>query len=139
MTSTHYTRRRSTTAAIMVVLALVFAPALTPAALAYDADASGPDDTAMRFILPDWDVLDGGIDPFDGSLIPRRAMEHPRDGMSDYFWWGAAGACLYFGCSPALSWMVWGGTGVSLLGFNPQPMENPGCTATHPGNCMHMP
>ena len=118
-------------------MALVFAPVLTPAALAYDAKASGPDASA-RLILPDWDPLDGGIDPFDGSLMPRRAMEHPRDGMSDYLWWGAAGACLYFGCSPTLSWMVWGGARVSLFGFNPQPMENSGCTAEYPGNCMHI-
>ncbi len=25
--------------------------------------------------------------------------------------------------------MVWGGARVSLFGFNPQPMENSGCTA----------
>lgn len=93
---------------------LVFAPALSPAALAYNAKSSGPDASA-RLILPDWDRLDGGIDPFDGNLIPRRAMENPRDGMSDILWWGAAGACIYFGCSPALTWMVWGGAGVSSV------------------------
>ena len=101
MTSTHYTRRRSTTAAIVVVLALVFAPALTPAALAYDAKASGPDASA-RLILPDWDRLDRGTDPFDGKLIPRRAMEHPREG--DWGWWLAAGVGLF---NPMLGAGIW--------------------------------
>ena len=77
MTSTHYTRRCSTSAAMVVTLAVMVAPALTPAALAYDAKASAPADSA-RLLLPDWDALAGCIDPFDGNLIPRRAMEHPR-------------------------------------------------------------
>ena len=36
MTSTHYTRRCSTSAAMVVALAVMVAPALTPAALAYE-------------------------------------------------------------------------------------------------------
>lgn len=119
------TRRRSTLAAVLIALAVAVAPTLTPAALAYDAKASGPDASA-RLVLPDWDRLDGGIDPFDrSSLIPRRAMEHPRDGLSDWLWWGAAGACLYFGCSPAASTILWVGAGISML---PRSEDDDRCT-----------
>ncbi len=45
---------------------LVFAPALSPAALAYNAKSGGPDASA-RLILPDWDRLDGGIDRSTGT------------------------------------------------------------------------
>lgn len=92
MTSTHDTRHCGALAAVVVALAMMFAPALTPAALAYDAKASGAADSA-RLILPDWDALDGGIDPFDRSLIPRRAMEHPHE------WYDVAVAGLLWGCS----------------------------------------
>ena len=111
MTSTHYTRRRSATAAIVVVLAVVFAPALSPAALAYDAKAGGPDASA-RLILPDWDALDGGIDPFD-----RKEPQHA--GGSSNNWGGnesmlvgialiacgftpAAGLCAIYG----FGWLI---------------------------------
>ncbi len=112
MTSTHCTRRRSTTAAIVVVLAVVFAPALSPAALAYSAKASGLDASA-RLIVPDWDRLDGGIDPFDGSLIPRRAMESPQE-LWALDWIGAAyaGGCWLqiFACTGAIggAWAAYG-------------------------------
>ena len=111
-------------AAVLIALAVAIVPALTPAALAYNAKASGPDASA-RIILPDWDRLDGGIDPFDGSLIPRRAMEHPRDGLSEWLLWVAAGACLYFGCSPAASTILWVGAGISML---PRSEPNNRCT-----------
>lgn len=122
MTSTHDTRRRcSASAAVVVALAMMLAPALTPAALAYDAEASGPDASA-RFILPDWDPLDDGIDPFDESLIPRRAMEHPRE--MDFFFdvasivYGARclfGGASFVGCAASYGWGTyrtvssWGG------------------------------
>lgn len=113
MTSTHDTRRRcSTAAAVVVTLAVMFAPALTPAALAYDAKASRPSD-AVRVVLPDWDRLDGGINPFDGNLIPRRAMESPQE------LWGVdlvgalyAGGCYLqiFACTGAIggAWAAYG-------------------------------
>ena len=113
MTSTHYTRRRSTTAAIVVVLAVVFAPVLTPAALAYDAKAGGPDASA-RLILPDWDRLDDGIDPLDGTLIPRRAMEHPQEWDDIVIAIGAV-VCVYW-CAPALAASyAWGGLGYAVV------------------------
>ena len=92
------TRRRNSATAALVALVVAIAPALTPAALVYDAKASGPDASA-RSILPDWDALDGGIDPVDGNLITRRAMEHLREG-DDSSWsaWGLAalGAVCYW-------------------------------------------
>lgn len=113
MTSTHDTRRCGTSAVVVIALAVMFAPTLTPAALAYDAKASGPDASA-RLILPDWDALDGGIDPFDRSLIPQRAMEHPREGLWAVDVVGAlyAGACWaqIFSCTGAVAgaWAAYG-------------------------------
>ena len=95
------TLRRSTLAAMLVVVAVAVAPTLTPAGLAYDAQASGPDASA-RVILPDWGRLDSGIDPFDGKLILRRAIEHPRIG--EWGWWIAAGVGLF---NPVLGAGLW--------------------------------
>ena len=45
---------------------------------AYDANAARPDASAARFTLPDLE-MDGVMDPFGDNLMPRRAMEHPRE------------------------------------------------------------
>ena len=94
------TTRRRNAAAVFVALAVAIAPALTPAALAYDAKVSNPAASA-RLILLDWDRLDGGIDPFDGSLIPRRAMEHPQE-WNDVWWAIGITACGFFGLGAAI-------------------------------------
>lgn len=113
MKSTHDTRRCSTSAAVVVALAVMLAPALIPAALAYDAKAGGPADSA-RVVLPDWDALDGGINPFDGSLIPRRAMESPQEGLwaTDLIGAVYAAGCWaqIFGCAGAIggAWAAYG-------------------------------
>ena len=98
-------------------MAVVFAPALSPAALAYDARASGPDASA-RLILPGWDSLDGGIDPFDKSLIPRRAMEHPQEWDDVIVAVGTAACSLWFTgiggfwcATTAVGYAVWKGVG----------------------------
>ena len=104
------TRQRNTVVAVvavLVALAMAITPALTPAALAYNADAARPDDSAARFILPDWDIIDDGIAPFGGHLVPRRAMEHPRE-WTDWVSIGTGLASI--GC--ALS--GWCGTGAAV-------------------------
>ena len=57
-------------------------------------------------ILPDWDPLDDGIDPFDGHLIPRRAMEHPHE------WYDVAVAGILWACH----YTPWAG-GCAAAGF----------------------
>lgn len=111
MTSTHDTRRRST-AAVVALVAVALAPALTPAALAYDAEAGRPDASAARFVLPNLDTLDGGgIDPFGDNLIPRRAMERPQEGEGV---WVAIGLAL---CSYAGSWGLGVACGAAGVGY----------------------
>jgi len=94
------TRRRWALATGLVVLAVAIAPGLTPAALAYDAKASGPGASA-RLILSDWGALDGGIDPFDGNLISRRTTEHQWGEWGDVWWAVGITACTFFGWAAA--------------------------------------
>ena len=65
---------------------------------AYDANAARPDASVARFTLPDLE-MDGVMDPFGDNLMPRRAMEHPRewDDFADAasLFWGAR--CLFGG------------------------------------------
>ena len=104
--------QRNAMATILAALAVAIAPALTPAVLAYNADASGPDATT-RLILPNLDRLDRVIDPFGDDLLPRRAMESPREwddvwvaiglAVCGAFGGWFAGACGVAGVSYALS------------------------------------
>lgn len=90
-------------------------PVLTPMATAYDATGARPDASADRFIMPDLDLHTGGIDPFKGALIPRRAMEHPREWL-DFVLWLGAGACHFGGCSPWVSGGLWVASGIVSFG-----------------------
>ena len=131
-------RRCSTTAAVVLALAVAvaLAPALTPAALAYDAEASRPDDLAARFMLPDWDTLGGAIDPFGDTLIPRRAMESPREGWDLYDAFGglAGGYCYFGGCA---GWFIGGlavyGVARAVSILVSQPENKPDCTIYNTG------
>lgn len=89
------TRRRSTLAVVLGIMAVMLAPVH---AAAYDANANRPDPTSMRFILPDLDPLVDGrmIGPFDDlPLIPQRAMEHPRE-WTDFAVATAVFVCGFF-------------------------------------------
>lgn len=127
------TRQCSTLVAVLVAPVVAFASALAPDALVYDAKASGP---YARLVLPDWDAVDGGIDPFAGNLIPRRTMAHPREFLD---WVGgiAAGVSLFcavagwtnpFGCGGAT--VV--GAAVWIIGNYP---DHPPCSATRNYMC----
>lgn len=126
-------RRCSTPASVVLALAVALAPALTPAALAYDAEASRPADLAARFMLPDWDTLDGGIDPFRDTLIPRRAMEHPREFDWDLYdaLGGLAGGYCYIGgwCSAGfVGGLVAYGVARAVSIIVSRPENKPDCT-----------
>jgi hypothetical protein len=114
-------------------LTVAFAPALSPAALAYSAKASGLDASA-RLIVPDWDRLDGSVDPFDGTLIPRRAMESPQEwrdagdifaGVYGFGCWAG-----FWGCGGALAAgvAIYGaGRAIEIASQYVRP-QNPNCT-----------
>ena len=101
------TRRRSTLAVVLGIMAVMLAPVHVAA---YDANANRPDPTA-RFILPDLEVDDVG--PFGDNLISRRAMEHPRE-WHDWAWWGAGAACWYFGCNRYATGALIAANGLSM-------------------------
>lgn len=74
------TQRRSTSAVIFGIMAVMLAPVHVAA---YDVGTARPDTSAVRFMLPDLEMGGREIDPFDDILVPRRAIEHPRE-WSDF-------------------------------------------------------
>ena len=100
------TRRRSTSAVILGIMAVMLAPVH---AAAYDVGAARPDASAARFMLPDLE-MDAAMDPFGDNLMPRRAMEHPREWYEGALWGLAGVGCAMF-CSFAA------GVGFAVGGF----------------------